>query len=118
MGFPSGSLALAVRATYSFVKVGIVSRDTDILLLLLACLCFRVYIYLVCYVYVGVVYRFDMLGKCAMGNNARALSHYSGRMSERRGSTSGCSWHRYVMAHIRYIIDRARITVLLQTLWY
>lgn len=46
----------------------------------------------------------------------RAALHYSGRMSERRGSTSGCSWHRYVMAHIRYIIARARMTVLLQTL--
>lgn len=42
-------------------------------------------------------------------------SAYSGLRSDLLGATNGCSWHRYVNAHMRNIIANANATVLLHT---
>lgn len=41
----------------------------------------------------------------------------SGLKSERRGTTSGFNWAKYVMAHIKNTMATVRIPVLLQTVW-
>lgn len=42
----------------------------------------------------------------------------SGLKSDLRGATKGCSWAKYVMAHIRNIMAILKITVLLQTVLF
>lgn len=44
------------------------------------------------------------------------FSANSGLRSDLLGSIRGCNWHKYVNAHIKYIMANMRDTVLLQTL--